>query len=398
MAMFLALQLLAPHLHTLNASASVDLHNHLFMNEGMSWMFQGNFYAPLKSTSWKDKFYSRMNGDALQHSDLQIVVVALYAHPLMTLSLRDSIHRQIDQAEAFVADHPEWVIARKASEAALALSMKKRVLVLSLETAAGILETEKDLEAFIDHRGISIVTFMHLTADHYGGVAFLKGSHALASPIDFLKSLFSPHHDDNGVRVNPEKLSDKGREMVEALIKRKVWIDLAHSSDATQKDLYPILKKAGQPHLYTHTTLRRYFQAERSVSDEQLRLVAQTKGMIGLIPSVDMVDPIETLPKECGSCPKDTCQTGLKALAEHFRAASLEIGSDAVVLGSDLNAPLQLIPPTCNTGTDLDQRGFYRGDQIPQLWKALRKADAPIPEPISKYTQKFIATWRKVRP
>src|SRR5690606_26901719 len=120
--------------------------------------------------------------ETLRESGIRILVAALYAHPLMTWDLRDSIRRQIAQAERFVKENPEWVLVRDAIETRKVLAEGKRALILSLEGAAGILESEKDLHEFIDERGIRIVTLLHLIDDHFGGAAFLRGAAILANP------------------------------------------------------------------------------------------------------------------------------------------------------------------------------------------------------------------------
>src|SRR4051812_47085106 len=59
-----------------------ELHAHLFMKEGMTWAFRGDFNGPLEATSWKDRFSSQANPEALEKSGLSVVVATIYAHPL----------------------------------------------------------------------------------------------------------------------------------------------------------------------------------------------------------------------------------------------------------------------------------------------------------------------------
>src|SRR4051812_6206202 len=72
---------------------TVELHAHLFMKEGMGWLFKGDFNGPLQAENWKSRFSSQANPETLEQSGLDIVVATLYAHPLFTWSLRDSIRR-----------------------------------------------------------------------------------------------------------------------------------------------------------------------------------------------------------------------------------------------------------------------------------------------------------------
>src|SRR6185437_2718268 len=113
--------------------------------------------------------------DALARSGLGIVVATLYAHPLFTYtvgkSLRDSIRAQIKLARKFVLGRPDWVIATEPDHASEALASGKHVMILALEGASGILESEQDFHEFIDEGGIRIVGPLHLTDDEFGGVA-----------------------------------------------------------------------------------------------------------------------------------------------------------------------------------------------------------------------------------
>ncbi len=147
----------------------MELHAHLFMKEGMTWVFSGDFDGPLRATSWTQRLRSQANPESMNRSEAGIVVAMLYANPFFVISLYKSIRRQVRLAEVFVDQHPEWVLVRDAAQARSALSQGKRVLVLGLEGASGIIENEEDLREFVDTDGIRIVTLLHLTDDRFGG-------------------------------------------------------------------------------------------------------------------------------------------------------------------------------------------------------------------------------------
>lgn len=351
-------------------------------------MFHGDFNGPLIAKDWTSRFSSQVNPEALQKSQLDIVVATLYAHPFLTLSLRDSIRRQIALAQRFVQENPAWIIARTPEQAKQALDTEKHVLIFALEGASGILETEEDLKEFIDQAGIRIVTLLHLTDDEFGGVAFLNGIRGFASPLAFVKSLFS-HGNSQGIRVNSSGLTALGLEMTHHLIRRHVWIDLAHASDGSQKTLAPILRQAGQPLLYTHTVLRRFLRAERGISDEQLREVAETKGFMGLMPSEEML--VQTPPLT------GTCEGSVHSLANQYREAAKVIGESSVSMGSDFNGGIPHLKPSCATGTSLDQKqGYWNIGQTPELWQALQNILELNPENGKKSTDRFIDAWSRV--
>jgi membrane dipeptidase len=368
-------------------AAGVELHAHLFMKEGMGLLFGGDFNGPLRARSWKSRFASQANPESLEQSGLDLVVATLYAHPIFALSLRDSIRKQIQLARRFVREHPNWVLVDHPKKAKEARAAGKKILILALEGASGILETEEDLKEFVDQAGIRIVTFLHLTDDLFGGVAFLDGIRGFSTPWAFFKSLFSPQRDEAGYRINSQGLTDEGKKMALALIQRKVWIDLAHASDRSQEELRPLLAKAGQPSLYTHTVLRKYFQAERAITESQLAHVAQSRGYIGLMPSEEMLK---------GTPPSEgTCSGSVFALATQFKEVAAVVGESSIGLGSDYNGGIPHLKPSCDTGTSLDQEGLWNIGQSHEVWQALQKLGAVHSDGSSGVDQ-FLETWSQL--
>jgi microsomal dipeptidase-like Zn-dependent dipeptidase len=361
---------------------TVELHAHLFMKEGMTWAFRGDFFGPLKATSWKDPFSSQANPETLENSGLSFVVAALYAHPLFTLNLRDSIRRQVALARKFVLGHPDWVLAGDPGQASEAILNHQKVMVLALEGASGVIENEADLKEFVDDDGIRIITPLHLMDDEFGGVAFLKSFRALASPWAWLKQLLFPVYVE-GVRTNRDGLTDQGRWLVHALIAHHVWIDLSHASDASTRELIPIINQAGQPLLYTHTVLRRFHGAERGIADWELSAVQASHGIVGLMPSEEMLEGAPRTPD---------CPSGLSALQFEYSEISSKLGSGAVMLGSDYNGGIPHLSPGCNTGTSIDQNGLWNIGQSGEVWQGLAKLGAKLPSNMTNY---FIQSWLK---
>ncbi|MBI3543235.1 MAG: membrane dipeptidase [Deltaproteobacteria bacterium] len=367
----------------------VELHSHLFMKQGMGPLFNGEFYGPLKATSWRDRLSSQANPAALERSGLRLVVAALYAHPVLTPDMREAVRAQIELARRFVRESDgRWVLATDARQAREAVSAGKRVLVLALEGAMGVIETEADLAEFVDRGGIRVVNLLHLTDDLFGGVAFLRGILGFADPWAFFKSLFSPTRDVDGVRVNPAGLTEKGRWMARELLKRHVWLDLAHASDASAAELIPMARQAGQPILYTHTSLRRFLRAERGITAEQLQAVRETKGVVGLMPCPDM---LEGMAPSVPTGPEG--KPGLPAFLAQLREVRLVVGADGVALGSDTNGGIAHLPPASGTGTSLDaDAGFWQIGQSSELWKTMVQPRA------GAVLERFLNAWERVAP
>ena len=89
-------------------------------------------------------------------------------------------------------------------------------------------------------------------------------------------------------------LTDFGRRVVRRCEELGVLVDVTHCSDRSLAD---VLSIASRPLLATHTGFRRFFAAERNLSDEQLRLIARTGGMVGVITWNDLLggDSIENM-------------------------------------------------------------------------------------------------------
>ena len=378
---------------------SVDLHAHLFMKQGMGWLFRGSFEGPIAATSWRNRLSSKVNRATLDASGNGVVVVSLFAHPLEGRDLRASIRRQVALTEKLAAGAPGWAVARDAQQARRLLEAGKKVLVLSLEGAAGVLESEQDLAEFIDELGIRIVTPLHLVDDRYGGSARLNGYQLFGNPLALADQLLDPSCGEHGVPVNPRGLSPAGRRLVLDLIERGVWIDLAHASDVALAQLWELVEAAGQPPLFTHTTLRRYRATERALSDSVLRKLGASAGIVGLLPSEDAFENIQVAARFCPEgCSAAACRRGASAFAQMYSDVAATLGSAAVMLGADFNGGMRHLAPSCSTGSSLDApAGLLHMGQVAELWASVRRLGAPVPA-LRQQLERFLQAWEKVRP
>ena len=377
---------------------SVELHSHLFMKPGLGWLYNGSFDEKARATHWRDRLSSKATADTLQASGVGIVVVALFAHPLYTGDLRDSIRSQIAAARKFCSSHDDWALARTPTQARLLLANGKRVMVLSLEGSAGVIEAEDDMVEFIDHAGIAIVTPLHLVDDRYGGVATMNGYQRVANPLGLVDSLLDPYA-AGAVATNPRGLTPLGLRLVAELAARGVWVDLTHASDRAIDEMRPLLTQAKQPLLFTHTSPRRYRPAERSISGVQLAAVAKSGGIIGLLPSEDGFSNITVARRYCPTgCNLRDCQGSVHALAQIYTEISAIVGSDAIVFGSDYNGGMRHLAGGCRSGTRLDDpRGLWHMGLHNDVWQALVHLGAPVP-PLRRTLQNFLRSWAQVKP
>lgn len=242
------------------------------------------------------------------------------------------------------------------------------------------------------------MTPLHFTDDEFGGAGFMPGFKIMVNPWKAFLSLFSAHQDEIGVRVNPNGLTERGIRLIEDLARRGVWIDLSHASDAAQKQILPILEKYGQPPLYTHTILRSAFRGERGISPEELKIVRDRDGLLGILPSDDMLEGTKVDARFCPASCNDRCAGGLAAFLTQFSEAQNATSPSQVLLGSDVDAPLNFLRPGCEEDRKQDPKGLWNYAQLSDVWQAVEKAGLLTPSEMSQVLDAFLNRWERVKP
>jgi len=110
-------------------------------------------------------------------------------------------------------------------------------------------------------------------------------------------------------------LTEAGREMVRRMEKKKIFVDLAHASP---KVIDEVLGMATRPVIVSHSGVRGTCDNRRNLSDEHLRGIARTGGVVGI-----------------GFWDTAVCGTDATAIAKAVRYTVNLIGVDHVGLGSD---------------------------------------------------------------
>lgn len=112
-------------------------------------------------------------------------------------------------------------------------------------------------------------------------------------------------------------LTDLGRQWVRAMEAHHMLIDLAHASPATLRNVTAI---ATRPLIVSHTGVKGTCNNPRNLSDDELRAVASTGGVVGI-----------------GLWDTATCGTDARAAARAIHYAVNIVGADHVALGSDFD-------------------------------------------------------------
>src|SRR5205823_3443749 len=114
-----------------------------------------------------------------------------------------------------------------------------------------------------------------------------------------------------------EGLTGFGREVVRECETLGVIIDLAHINPAGFGELLSITTK---PPIVSHTNIRRYYEIERNISDEQIKMIGGRGGVIG-------VNSILVSPREEEST--------MDRYVDHIEHVANLIGIDGVGIGFD---------------------------------------------------------------
>jgi membrane dipeptidase len=163
-----------------------------------------------------------------------------------------------------------------------------------------------------------------------GGLLSVEGAHALDDDITHLtrlegagfRSLGLAHFFDNAFAgsahgVDRGGLTGLGRELIAELERQRIVVDLAHASTATIDD---VLSIATRPVVASHTGVRAVADHDRNLSDDRLRGVAATGGMVGI-----------------GFWPTASGGDDAASIARSIAHAVAIIGADHVGLGSDFD-------------------------------------------------------------
>lgn len=184
-----------------------------------------------------------------------------------------------------------------------------------------VIKTKKDLQNFLERRKTEKIV---------GGWLGIEGAHALDGKIENLDVLFdagfrmmSPSHffdnDISGSAHGIEKygLTEKGREMIRRMEQKGMLVDLAHASPKTIED---VLQIATKPVVVSHTGVRGTCDNQRNLSDEQLKAIAKTGGIVGI-----------------GFWETAVCGESAESIAKAIRHTANIIGANHVALGSDFD-------------------------------------------------------------
>jgi len=217
-----------------------------------------------------------------------------------------------------------WPLAAWSSlkERALYQAKRLRDMAAASNGKLTLIETKRDLSNYLERRTHE----PHITAAFLG----IEGAHALDGDLVNLDALFnagfrmmSPTHlfdnDIGGSSSGARKtgLTDAGKELIRRMEAKGMIVDLAHASAQTIDD---VLAVSTRPVVVSHTGVKATCNNNRNISDEQIKAIARTGGIIGI-----------------GYWRTATCGTDAQAIVRAIKHVSNLVGVDHVALGSDFD-------------------------------------------------------------
>src|SRR5262245_12568165 len=185
-----------------------------------------------------------------------------------------------------------------------------------------ILKSRRDLTDFLERR--------KKDPGMVAGFLGIEGAHALGGEVENLNRLYDAgfrmigiaHFFDNEMGgsvhgVARGGLTARGRELVRRMEEKSVFVDLAHASPQVIED---VLEAATRPVIVSHTGVKGTCDNRRNLSDDQLKGIARTGGLVGI-----------------GYWDTAVCGRDAAAIAKAIRYTVDLIGIDHVALGSDFD-------------------------------------------------------------
>jgi membrane dipeptidase len=277
------------------------------------------------SLLWSRNLLKQSSRGHLDLPRLQQGNVAIQAFTIVSTSPRNlNIYRNSDstdqiQALAIVQGWPPrtW---NSPKQRALYQAARLHKFAAASRGMLVVLHSRADLERFISNRQPGQVA----------GFLGAEGAQPLEGRLENLDDLFAAgirmmaptHFTDTAIGgaaagVAKGGLTDLGRQWVRQLEARHILIDLAHASPATLRD---VTAMAARPLIVSHTGVKGTCDNPRNLSDDELRAVARTGGVVGI-----------------GLWSTATCGTDAHATARAIRYAANIIGVDHVAPGSDFD-------------------------------------------------------------
>ena len=204
---------------------------------------------------FKDRFQQQeqTSFEAIQESDIDLVVATAFPTPPQDDFLHESvpalITEELEMYQEFLKTHPDWKLVLSADD----LNTDKQKILLHIE-GMNVFANEADLWRLLNQwRDL--------------GVRSVSPHWIIENPL-------------GGGTLQPEKgLTNLGAQVITYLEENKMVFDLAHMSRA---GFWDAVKIATRPLYISHGNADAVCSNVRNYTDEQLKKIAETDGVIGV--------------------------------------------------------------------------------------------------------------------
>ncbi len=109
---------------------------------------------------------------------------------------------------------------------------------------------------------------------------FIARGTVFIGPVHWRDNKFATSATDKGKAT--KGLSELGKSFCERIYEKGALVDVSHMSDKSFADTVPIAAKFDAPIVATHSNAREKANHPRNLTDEQLKIIASTGGVVGL--------------------------------------------------------------------------------------------------------------------
>ena len=204
------------------------------------------------------RYYSQADFPRMREARISGALWSITTNPLRTADGRArALGRNIHAFKTICEEASQQVVlVRDCAGYRAARAADKHAVVLAIQ-GGNALDRDPDALSLLEDGSVSAVTLVHLTRSRLGA-----SSAAL--------------------RRDRSGLTNKGRAYIERLNALRVFVDLAHISRRGFFDALEVHDRS-QPLLVSHTGVTAVCPSWRNVDDAQLRAVADTGGVVGVI-------------------------------------------------------------------------------------------------------------------
>jgi membrane dipeptidase len=264
----------------LHAHGLIDLHFDLLMD-----LYEKHDCANVLTTEFLPEF---------EAGNIGVLGAAIYIEDgyLPEMALRVALD-QIARLYAEMEMSDRFAICKSCPEILRAREAGKIALLITMEGVEPLGVDLNLLRAFFE-LGVRVIGLTHVrrNAAGSGGVFAASGS-------------------------SRDGLTSFGRDLLQACEALGILIDLAHINPAGFDDIFAHTTK---PLIVSHTNARRYHDIERNVSDEQIKMVGERRGVIGI--NAVLVSPRQE-------------EATIDRYVDHLEHVAGLIGIDCVGIGFD---------------------------------------------------------------